>query len=212
MKQTRLSGAAIAAIGFLALAGTAGAQGYYGGGGGGYYGGPAPGSWGFVERHGLTLGIGGSLGFMSSASEGLTDCIDCDYQPIAGAFDVHLGLMLNPRLALMGEFFIPFQLIDDEFATFLVQPMFMGALQYWLTPQLWIKGGLGVASLQVSYDDGGPSDELDTGGAIMGAIGFEVLQAPRFAVDINLRLTSATYNGIDDQVGTGTVGIGANWY
>jgi hypothetical protein len=220
MRKTRLSGAVLAALGFLAtfiaLPGTANAQ--YGPsgpppshGGGGYYAPAPPGSWGFVQRRGITVGFGGAIGIMSSASSDLTDCIDCEYQPAAGGFDVHLGLMLNPRLALMGEFFVMFQLIDEEFADFLVEPMFMAALQYWVAPQFWLKGGLGVASLQIS-GGGGPDDELDTGGVISGAIGFEVLQAPRFTIDINLRVTSAGYNGIDDKVSTGTVGAGINWF
>jgi hypothetical protein len=217
MMKTRLR-AAIAATCLLTFVGAASAQDYGGGGPPppppGYHGGGGgePGSWGFVQRRGFTIGIGGSLGGMSSASDDLTECFDCDYTPVMGAFDAHLGAMISPRLAIMGEVFVPAQVIDDEFADFLVQPMLFAALQYWVTPQLWLKGGLGVASLQISYSDGGPNDELDTGGAVMGAVGFEVLQAPRFTVDINLRLTSTSYNGIDDQIATGSVGIGANWY
>jgi hypothetical protein len=213
MTKTRLWTAVFAACGVVSLAGVAGAQGY---GepppGRGYAQGAAPGTWGFVQRRGVTLGVGASLGGMTSASEDLTECFDCDYQPVAGAFDIHLGGMVNPRMAIMGELFIPAQLIDDEFADFLVQPMLFAALQYWLTPHFWLKGGLCFASLQVNFGDTGDSDEIDTGGAWQAQAGFEVLQAPNFTIDINGRLTGASYNGIDDNVVTGTVGIGANWY
>ena len=69
-----------------------------------------------------------------------------------------------------------------------------------------------VASLQVSYDDGGPNDELDSGGAFMGAAGIEVVQGPRFTMDLNLRLTLAGYDGINDQVSTVTGGVGLNFF
>lgn len=213
MRMTRLTAAALTAIGIAILtAGSAAAQGYGPPPGPGYYPGGPPGSWGFVQRRGITGGIGGALGFMSSADEETTECFDCDFQPLAFGFDGHIGVMLNPRLAIMGELVVTGQLIDDEFATFLVQPQLFAALQYWVTPRAWIKGGIGVSSLQVSYNDGGPSDELDSGGAFMGAAGLEVMQAPRFTVDLNLRLTLAGYDGINDQVSTATVGAGLNFF
>jgi len=212
--KTGFLSAALAAMAILMLVpATASAQGY-GGGGGGYGPAPsgAPGTWGFVQRRGLTLGAGLGVGGMSSADESLTSCFDCNYSPVAGGVDFHIGAMLNPRLALVFDVFVPFQVIDDEFATYLVQPMFTGAIKYWVAPQFYLRGGLGVASLQVSFNDGGPNEELDTGGAGHIGAGFEFLQAPRFTADLNVRLTSATYEGLDNQVSTATVGVSANWF
>src|SRR5262245_28938119 len=99
MMKTRLN-AAIVATCILSFAGIASAQDYGGGGPppppgyGGGGGGAAPGSWGFVQRRGITLGVGGSIGGMSSASEDLTECFDCDYTPVTGAFDAHIGAMI----------------------------------------------------------------------------------------------------------------------
>ena len=46
----------------------------------------------------------------------------------------------------------------------------------------------------------------------MGAVGFELLSARNFAVDLQGRLIQGSYNGLDDSVTSGTVGVGINWY
>jgi len=206
--------AALAALAVLAAPSSAGAQpggppppppGYGGGYGGGYYGPPPD-----ATRRGLTLGVGLGLGLMDSDST-ITDCFNCgDDQPLSFALDAHLGLMLSPHLALLGEVFWQGQGVDGDTFDWIGQTMLMGAIQFWLTPQLWIKGGLGVASLTLHYEDF--DDEIDTGVAAMGAIGFELLSSPWFAIDIQGRLASGSYDGIDDHVNVGTVGLGFNWY
>lgn len=179
------------------------------GGHGGYYG-PAPYD---PTRRGITLGFGVGIGAMDSDSN-LTECFDCDFSPAALAFDVHLGAMLTPTLAIMGEVYWHAQTLDEDGFNWLNQTMLMGAAQLWLTPQFWIKGGLGVAALTSHYDDGYyfEDDTVDTGVAVMGAAGFEILSAPWFAVDLQLRLASGSYEGVDEQVNVGTVGVGFNWY
>jgi hypothetical protein len=178
------------------------------GGYGGYYGPPPD-----PTRRGLTLGFGVGLGGMDSDSS-LTECIGCDFDPIALAFDFHLGAMITPRLALLGEVYWHGQTIDEAGFNWLGQTMLLGALQFWLTPQLWLKGGLGVASLTAHFDDGYVYDDdtLDTGVAVLGAAGFEILHSPWFAIDLQVRLASGNYEGIDEQVNVGTVGLGFNWY
>lgn len=182
-----------------------------GGGYGGYYGpyGPPP----DPTRRGLTLGFGVGLGGMDSDSN-LTECFDCNYDPLALGFDFHLGAMLSPNMALLGEVFFHAQNIDSDGFNWISQTMLVGALQFWLTPQLWLKGGLGVATLQSHYDDGYEFDDdtIDTGFAVLGAAGFEVLSSPWFAIDLQVRLASGSYEGVDEQVNVGTVGLGFNWY
>jgi hypothetical protein len=46
----------------------------------------------------------------------------------------------------------------------------------------------------------------------MGAGGYELLHAPNFAIDLQLRLGSGNYDGISEQVNVLMVGLGANWY
>ncbi|HTE52225.1 MAG TPA: hypothetical protein VK698_15340 [Kofleriaceae bacterium] len=215
-----LVAAALAALVVLAASSTARAQpgapppppdgGYGGGRGYGYYPPPPPDPY----RRGFTLGFGVGLGAMDSGDSNLTECFDCNYDPIALAFDFHLGAMINPQLAIMGEVFWHAQNIDADGFNWLSQSMLLGAIQFWVTPQLWLKGGIGVASLDTHYDDGYDyaDDTIDTGIAVLGAVGYEVLSAPWFSIDLQARLASGSYEGIDEQVSVGTVGVGFNWY
>jgi hypothetical protein len=193
----------------LVAPGVAGAQGYYGGGG---YGAPLPG--GFHNRMGrLMSGVSLGVGGMHDDGSGITNCGNCDYNPLAFEIDGHIGGMLSPRFALMAELQFNGQTVHSSVIdgdTILTQSALMVAGQYWLTPQLWIKGGVGLAHLDAQddytqYDFGG-------GAAIMGGIGFELLSARFFAVDLQGRIIEGSYHGLDDHITSATVGIGLNWY
>lgn len=171
---------------------------------------------GFHERGGrLTLGFSLGLGGMKIGDEKV-NCASCDYDPVAGEFDFHIGGMLNERLAILFEAQGNAQTVAENSngATSLVQASAMVAIQYWLTPQLWIKGGLGGANLGYSYDDGYNNPESKSvaeGGAAMGAVGYELLSAPRFSIDAQLRMIVGSYDDGQD-VSAGSIGVGFNWY
>lgn len=184
----------------------ASAQGYYYGRGPGA---PVPG--GFHNRAGrLTFGLGGGLGYMRDDTGSIT-CSTCDFNPLAVEGDFHIGGMLSPRLALMLEGQINFQQIDASTfdGQFLTQGALMFAAQFWLLPQLWIKGGIGGANLHV--DQGVFTDDIGNGGALMGAIGVELFSARNFALELQGRLIEGLYRD-DYHVTSGTIGVGINWY
>lgn len=199
----------------------ASAQGYYGGGPG--YGPPPaaqlPG--GFHNRQGRLI-FGGSLGLGGMSDRGGDiECINCDYGTASGQIAGHVGGFVGPRLALAGELQANFQtLASDSFTgdtTVLTQGALMLTAQYWLTPQLWIKGGLGFASLQVdrSYYGDGFVDEStvpENGMALLGALGFELLSARNFSIDLQGRLLNGSYKGIDNHVTAASIGVGVNWF
>ena len=166
----------------------ASAQGY----GPGYQGSTVPG--GFHNRAGrLIFGFGVGLGGMSDNGSQITTCDNCDFKPVAGEFDFHLGGMLSPRFGLMFEGQANVQTIHSNFFdgdTTLTQGAAMIAGQYWLIPQLWIKGGIGFANLQV--DDTFVTQDLGSGIAIMGAVGIELLSARRFALNLQGRIIEGT--------------------
>ncbi len=203
-------------LAMMVVPGVAAAQGYYGGSGPGYYNQPQqqqlPG--GFHNRTGrLAWGFSIGLGGMHDDGSAITSCNNCDYNPVAVEADGHIGGFLTPRFALMGEVQVNAQTVHSDAYdgdTILSQNVLMIAGQYWLTPQLWIKGGIGFAHLQA--DDYYFVYDVGSGGAIMGAIGFELLSARNFAVDLQGRLIQGSYNGLDDRVTSGTVGVGLNWY
>jgi hypothetical protein len=190
----------------------AGAQGYYGRGGG--YGAPLPG--GFHNRMGRPIwGFSVGFGGMHDGGSGITMCDQsCDYSPAALEVDGHLGGMLSPRFGLMAEVQGNLQTVHSDFLngdTVLTQSALMIAGQFWVTPQFWVKGGIGFADLY-AQDDYGPTQDFGGGGAIMGAAGFELLSARFFAVDLQARIIEGSYHGLDDQITSGTIGLGLNWY
>jgi hypothetical protein len=188
----------------FAAPGLAAAQGYYGGSGPGYYGGPPPATQlpgGFHNRQGR-LAFGGSLGLggMHDSGSNVTTCADCNYNPLAVELDGHIGGFLSPRFALMAEGQI----------NVLSMNSLMLAGQYWVTPQLWLKGGIGFSQLYA--DNAYEVWDFGTGVAIMGAVGYELMSARNFAIDLQGRLIQGSFNSLDDNVTSGTVGVGLNWY
>ena len=181
----------------------------------GYYGRPYPGSTvpgGFHNRAGhLIFGIGGGLGGMHDDQGDIT-CATCDFNALAFEGDLHIGGMVNPRVGLMFEAQFNSQQIDSQGPNgdaFLTQGAGMFAAQFWILPQLWIKGGLGFASLQV--DDQVFVTDVGTGTAVMGAIGVELLSARNFAFELQGRVIEGLYSH-DYHVTSGTIGLGLDWF
>ena len=198
-------------VGVLASTSSAQAQPY----GGGYYGGRH--EWRRPGR--LTVGLNLGFGGMSSANNAIT-CDTCDYKPASLEIGGHIGVMLTNRLALELELQGNAQQIGADSqgdTTTLVQSTALVALQAWLTPQFWLKGGLGGSNLSVTSQDAfgnGVNDPVahGSGGAVLLAAGYELLSAPRFSVDLQGRLLFTTYDGLNDKITAGTIGVGVNWF
>ncbi len=184
----------------------------------GYYGAPpaqAP-NGGYMHGSGrLTLGASIGIGAMSS-DDGPIECSGCDYNPAAAGIAMHVGGLITPRFALMLELQGNMQAVAENGAesTTLVQSAAMLAAQYWVTPRLWVKGGLGAAQLSYSFsnDFESQSQEIDSGGAVMAAVGFEILSAPNYSVDLEARALVGSYEATASQITAGHVGIGFNWF
>jgi hypothetical protein len=180
----------------------------------GYYSQPQPTvPGGFHDRTGRMM-WGGSLGIggMHDDGSGITNCDNCSNAP-AVELDGHIGGMLSPRFGLMLELQGNARTVHSDLLngdTILSQTTAMVAAQYWVTPQLWVKGGLGIAQLQA--DDQYVTYDYGSGGAIMGGIGFELLSSRFFSIDLQGRIIEGAYNSGDDHVTSGTVGVGVNWY
>ena len=167
---------------------------------------PPPGPRG-VYRSGLTFG--GSLGL------GLIDGPNC-FSVCGGGFmaEGHIGGMLNPRLALMGTGWVGARYFDDaSFGTGSTYNTFWTInLQYWLTDIIWINGGVGFSHLQIYLDQdlSGFAYDDETGGAVTGAAGIEVVQSYNWALDLQVRAGHAFYNGGD--LNNLAFMVGVNWY
>ncbi|MCG8422295.1 MAG: hypothetical protein MJE77_30605 [Proteobacteria bacterium] len=191
----------------------------------GYYPGPPPPPPVYrpnrTHRRGLIIGFGFGVGDMAG-EDGPIECANCEYDPFAGAIDFHIGGMINPRLAVMLEASLAGKSLDEAGDVTLMQYMGFAAVQLWVTQRLWIKGGIGWAGMTQTFDNGFEvrEDEIGDGGALMGALGVEIVSGRRFALDLQLRLANvqlaregSEYNGVfGDAVQTGLLSLGFNWY
>lgn len=197
---------------------TASAQpGYSPGPGPGYYANPAatqhPG--GFHNRNGrLIFGLSFMLGHMSDNEGEIAGDSSVNYSTLSGGVSGHIGGFVGPRLALMAEVQgNAVTLATDGYDDItLVQTALMGAAQYWLTPQLWVKGGVGFANLSLDDTYYNESSNIDNGLALMGAIGFELLSSQRFSVDLQGRIVDGGYDGIAQHITASSIAVGINWF
>ena len=160
-------------------------------------------------RRGLTLGVDLGIGSME-ADSGPIRCDGCEGDRAAGSLGFWIGAMLDPRWALLFHGSFTGQALDDNGDETLINATALVALKWWLSRRLWIKGGLGFASLTISGPFG--DDLVAEGGAGMLGAGFEVVHAPRFSLDLSLTATSSSYEAIDDTISTGILGVGLNWF
>src|SRR5580704_10365153 len=164
--------------------------------------------YGHGGRRGVILGAsvdGGDMGCETKGGE------DCGGQKAAGGFSGHLGGMLTPRLALMGELWAMGASQDNVTAT---QVIATAALRGWVTRRLWLQRGLGFARSKVTYDAGDglmTSDESQTVPAFMAAIGVEIVRTHEFGLDLEARTGTGFYEG-DARIYNGAVGVGASWF
>jgi hypothetical protein len=154
-----------------------------------------------MQRRGLCIGFGIGGGNIRGERD--------NFGGFAVDFDV--GLMLGPQLALMFDYSgVAHRLnrFDDTFK----HDIYTGALQFFFMRFLWAKAGLGVGRLAVTdaYDQTLARAE-STSAAVVLAGGAEVLQTTGgFALDLQLRLATATYQG-DTFVNTSFL-VGLNFY
>ena len=73
-------------------------------------------------------------------------------------------------------------------------------------------GGIGIGQLQLASEDGQVRLESDTGPAGMFAIGFEVLQTRRNALDLQFRVASTNFEDADLTITNASFNIAYNWY
>lgn len=108
------------------------------------------------------------------------------YRP---SFDFHIGGMAKRNVAVMVEFYA-LDKGDDRTAGIVA-----ASAQYWPAERLWLRGGIGYGSI-----------DSDARLAGIGGVGYEVVHAGRFALDVQLR-------GLVLKDGNGaSINIGFNWY
>lgn len=149
-----------------------------------------------IERKGFIIGLGGGGGTMTCDGCAGTSGI---------AVQFHVGGMLTEKVALVLD---SSGVTRDEDGATLSSVVAGPAIQYWVSPRVWIKGGVGAGFLQATYDK--ISVTSDAGLGFMGGIGVDVLQKQKFAIDLQARFTTASIEGERNNSFFGLVGF--NFY
>lgn len=133
-----------------------------------------------VDRKGFIAGLGVGGGKIS--------CEGCDMS--GPAVGLHLGGMLKENVALV---FDGSGVTKEEGGATFTSVVVGAALQYWASPRVWIKGGVGAGQLQFSGN--GVTVNSDAGLGFLGGLGIEALQKKRFTIDLQVRLSTAKIEG-----------------
>jgi len=167
-----------------------------------YYAAPAyypPSSY----RSGLV--IGGAIGVGGLTAD---QCGD-----VCGAglsLEGHIGGMINPQAALMFDAWTVIHQHSIGNGT-TSDTLYTGALQFWVSPIFWLKGGIGIGNTTVASNTFGFGDA--TAFAIMGAAGVELMQRGPFALDLQGRIGHTFFDQADGGPMTNyAFMIGFNWY
>lgn len=134
-----------------------------------------------IERKGFIIGLGVGGGQMT--------CDGCE--SLSGpAFALHLGGMIHPKLALVLD---SSGVVREEEGVTLSSAVVGPAVQYWVSPRMWVKGGVGGGRLVASIDN--VTSSSDWGLGFMGGVGVEALQKKKFTIDLQFRFTTAKIEG-----------------
>ena len=149
-----------------------------------------------IERTVFIIGLGAGGGSMSCDGCAGTSGI---------AVQFHVGGMLTEKIALVLD---SSGVTRDEDGATLSSVVAGPAVQFFVSPRVWIKGGVGGGLLQASYEN--VSVTSDAGLGFMGGLGVEVLQKKKFAIDLQFRFTTASIEGERNNSFFGLVGF--NFY
>jgi hypothetical protein len=165
-----------------------------------------------VYRSGLVWGFSLGAGGLS-----MPDC-----GQVCGAVgmgEFHLGGMIAPRLALMGDFWEAARYYSGDpnvGSGEIYNGIYTAALQFWLNDIIWAKGGIGFGRVQISSDYDYAVFDDETGFAFMLAAGVEIVQAYNFALDLQVRYGNVVYgsrsSGGDGDANQFGFMVGFNWY
>lgn len=152
------------------------------------------------------------IGFGVHAGSLVADCddaaeVECDWD--AGGADVHIGWFLTRELGLMLDVWGMYHTEDN---LTIHQVIATAAAQYWLTPRLWIKGGVGNARAGYRWDGVlvDVRDQTENVPGVMIGAGYEIVLGRSFVMDVQVRYGTGNYE--DTKGHNAGVGLGFNWY
>ena len=149
-----------------------------------------------IERKGFIFGLG--------VGGGKITCEDCESMS-GPAVEIHLGGMLTDKMALVWD---SSGVVREENGVTVSSAVAAPAVQYWVSPRVWVKGGVGAGRLVASVNNVTSSSEWGLG--FLGGLGVELVQKKRFAIDLQARFTTAKIEG--ERINNVFALVGFNFY
>lgn len=161
--------------------------------------------YGSHARDGLTFGLGLGGGNLACSGDG------CDDFTEAGSFNVFIGGMAASNLAVT---FDAWWMVhsDDDFSV--NQGLMTANLRYWPVDHLWLRGGLGVARAEYSYDGVfvDTTDRTEWVPAFVVGIGVEPIATETIGLDIKLEYGTGFYSDGDTRIHSAALALGLSFY
>ena len=113
--------------------------------------------------------------------------------------DIYSGVHVTPRLSLVGDLWAANHLLptDGENKGLASHVLGTAAAQFWITPELFVRAGIGAAGFVVLAEQG---DSVDFGPGAALTLGGEPGHKPRSGIDVAMRL-GASWLRISDPSG-----------
>ncbi len=159
-------------------------------------------------RTGPTFGVGVGAGNMFSNCD---DEFDCGNVLESASVHAYAGGFLGSDTALIIE---GWGMVHRDDRVTITHGMAAGALQQWLVPRLWFKGGVGIARSSFTYDAivADIEDRRDIVPGALAALGLDVVRGTYAAFDLQLRYGAALSGDSEARIHQLALNAGLSWH
>lgn len=133
-------------------------------------------------RNGITFEANLGFGFLQAESDGSSS----DTESSLGGLNLGIGAFISPRMAISARVA---GVTHTEDGASITEAFFGPSVQYWVSPNLWVGGGLGLGVARVEVDGFGSDSE--TGLALDGRVGYTFNPQAKHSFNVSAELTPA---------------------
>lgn len=142
------------------------------------------------DRSGFTIGLDLGFGLTNGDPEGGGGSTEAG---ISG-LNVSVGGFITPKLAIALRISSTLFQADYGFSSIWIQNGFVGGVvQAYVAPRMFVGGGAGMGIFQAPFEEG---TDNETGFALQGRFGYEIMQNRSNALHLALEISPAFYDGL----------------